>query len=138
MLSPADIVHLAEGPVLPPPQPTRVLDIKEDEAEYRIEARQSRIKSIDASIYQKAVEAALRPLFDANPVLIKIRQGEPVSNDELEQLNSLVHTHNPDVDLHALAEFYRYRRPRANPARHYRYGRCCGRRATCALRKNTR
>ena len=101
-----DIVQLAEGPVLPPPLPTRVLDIKEDETEYRVEVRQSHIKSIDASIYQKAVEAALRPLFDANPVLIKIRQGEPVSNDELEQLNSLLHTNNPDVDLHTLAEFY--------------------------------
>lgn len=100
------IVHLAEAPVLPPPLPVTVLDIKEDPAEYRIEDRQSKVKSIDARIYQQSVEAALKPLFDSDPVLAKIRRGEPVSETELEQLNSLVHTRNPSVDLHILAEFY--------------------------------
>ena len=39
-------------------------------------------------------------------MLTKIRNGEPVCDAELEQLNSLIHTHNPNVDLHTLAEFY--------------------------------
>ena len=47
------IVHLAEAPVLPPPLPVTVLDIKEDPAEYLIEAKQSKVKSIDARIYQQ-------------------------------------------------------------------------------------
>lgn len=101
-----EIVHLAEAPVLPPPQPRPVLDIKEDEDEYRVEARKTNIKSIDARIYQQNVEAALRPLFGSNPVLVKIRNGDQVSEAELEQLNSLIHTRNPDVDLHILAAFY--------------------------------
>ena len=101
-----EIVHLAEPPPSPPPLPTPVLDVKEDVAEYRVEAIQSKVKSIDARIYQQKVEATLRPLFGSNPVLTKIRNGEPVSEVELEQLNSLIHTRNPDVDLHTLSEFY--------------------------------
>lgn len=101
-----DIIHLAEPLTLPTPLPPGVLDVKEDEAEYRVEAIHSKVKSIDARIYQQKVEATLRPLFGSNPVLTKIRNGEPVSEAELEQLNSLIHTHNPDVDLHTLAEFY--------------------------------
>ncbi|WP_341679405.1 DEAD/DEAH box helicase family protein [Niveibacterium sp. SC-1] len=101
-----DIAHLAEAPVMPPPMPVTVLDVKEDEAEYRVDEIQSKVKSIDARIYQQKVEATLRPLFDSDPVLGKLRRGEPVTEAELDQLNSLVHTHNPDVDLRTLAEFY--------------------------------
>ncbi|WP_284446560.1 DEAD/DEAH box helicase family protein [Fluviibacter phosphoraccumulans] len=101
-----EIVHLAEQPPSPPPMPTPVLDVKEDVAEYRVEEIQSKVKSIDARIYQQKVEATLRQLFGSDPVLTKIRNGEPVSEAELEQLNSLIHTHNPNVDLHTLAEFY--------------------------------
>ncbi|WP_345534741.1 DEAD/DEAH box helicase family protein [Viridibacterium curvum] len=101
-----DVVHLVEPLTLPPPMPATVLDVKEDVAEYRSEEIQSKVKSIDARIYQQKVEATLRPLFGRNPVLTKIRNGEPVSEAELEQLNSLIHTRNPDVDLHTLAAFY--------------------------------
>ena len=101
-----DIVHLAEPPPPPPPMPMPVLDVKEDVAEYRVEEIQSKVRSIDARIYQQKVEATLRLLFGSDPVLTKIRNGEPVSEVELEQLNSLIHTHNPSVDLHTLAEFY--------------------------------
>ncbi|WP_273430580.1 DEAD/DEAH box helicase family protein [Chitinibacter tainanensis] len=101
-----EIIHLAERPKLPPPLPPMQLDIKEDEAEYQVAQRQTKIKSVDARIYQQNVEAALRPLFDTSPVLQKIREGLPVSDAELAQLNSLIHTHNPDVDLNVLREFY--------------------------------
>ena len=101
-----DIIQLAEPEVNPPSEPPVVLDVREDQAEYQIETRKTHIRSVDASIYQKHVQAALQPLFDSNPVLQKIRAGAPVSLAELQQLNSLIHTRNPNVDLDTLREFY--------------------------------
>jgi type I restriction enzyme R subunit len=101
-----DVVGLAEAPVTPPPMPTTVLDVRENEAEYRVEHRSTNVKSVDFVIYRKAVQAALEPLFETDPVLQKVRRGEPVTPEELDQLNSLLHTRNPNVDLATLREFY--------------------------------
>ena len=100
------IVALAEVPIKPPPMPTTVLDVKENEADYRIEHRSTNVKSVDFVIYRKAVQAALEPLFATDPVLQKVRRGEPITPEELDQLNSLLHTRNPNVNLATLREFY--------------------------------
>lgn len=101
-----DVIGLAEAPIAPPPMPTTVLDVREDEAEYRVEHRSTNVKSVDFVIYRKAVQAALEPLFETDPVLQKLRRGEPITPEELDQLNSLLHTRNPNVDLSTLREFY--------------------------------
>jgi type I restriction enzyme, R subunit len=101
------VIHLAEPPSPPPPPPlvTR-LDIREDTADIEVTIRQTRIKSVDYGIYRKAVQSVLEPLFDTDPVLKKIRRGEPVTDEELDRLNSLLHTLNPDVNLATLREFF--------------------------------
>jgi type I restriction enzyme R subunit len=86
--------------------PPTVLDIKEEADEIQYAERPTKIKSVDYGIFRKAVEGALKPLFDTSPVLKKIRFGEQVSAAELLQLNSLVHTRHPDVDLATLREFF--------------------------------
>lgn len=101
-----DVMALAEAPVLPPPAPTAVFDVREDEAEYQVHVRPSKIKDVDFVIFRKAVQAALEPLFESDPVLVKVRNGEAITQDELDRLNSLLHTRNPDVDLATLREFY--------------------------------
>jgi type I restriction enzyme R subunit len=101
-----DVIGLAEAPITPPPMPTTVLDVREDEADYRVEHRSTNVKSVDFVIYRKAVQAALEPLFETDPVLQKVRRGEPITPEELDQLNSLLHTRNPNVDLSTLREFY--------------------------------
>lgn len=101
-----DVMELAERPDLPPPMPTPHLDIHEDEAEYQVNVRPSKIKSVDFGIYRKAVQSALEPLFETDPVLLKLRRGELITPEELDKLNSLLHTRNPDVDLSTLREFY--------------------------------
>jgi len=101
-----DVIGLAEAPITRPPMPTTVLDVRENEAEYRVEHRSTNVKSVDFVIYRKAVQAALEPLFETDPVLQKVRRGEPVTPEELDQLNSLLHTRNPNVDLSTLREFY--------------------------------
>lgn len=101
-----DLMGLADRPALLPPMPIPHLDIREDQAEYEVHIRPSKIKSVDFSIYRKAVQAALEPLFETDPVLLKIRRGEHITPEELDKLNSLLHTRNPDVDLATLREFY--------------------------------
>jgi type I restriction enzyme R subunit len=100
------VIHLAEAPVGPPQPFVTRLDVREEVGEYRIEERPTKIKSVDFGIYRKAVQSALEPLFETDPVMQKIRRGEPVSPDELDRLNSLLHTRNPNVDLATLREFF--------------------------------
>lgn len=101
-----DIMWLLEGEILPPPAPTKLLDIKEDAAQYEISARASKIESIDYKIYLQKVEEALKPIFDSHPVLQKIRNGQAVSESEVLQLNSIIHTRHADVDIETLKSFY--------------------------------
>lgn len=88
------------GPRYEPP----TIDIA-DSLEVR-ESQKTYLSSVDMRAYRAKVERALTDLFDTDPVLKKIRAREQVSEAELERLNALVHTRNPDVDLHVLQAFY--------------------------------
>jgi len=98
------IIHLREKLVVPPTEPAKVIDVAD--SEYLVEERPTKLVTVDYKIYRQAVEASLQPLFETNPVLLKIRSGEAVTELELQQLNALVHTQNPHIDLTTLAEFY--------------------------------
>ncbi|MCG7870983.1 MAG: DEAD/DEAH box helicase family protein [Candidatus Thiodiazotropha lotti] len=81
-----------------------VIDIQDG---YEIREQQSTyLTSVDMRAYRVKVEQALLDLFDSDPVLQKIRQGQTVTGQELENLNALVHTQHPDIDLHTLKTFY--------------------------------
>lgn len=74
---------------------------------YEIREEQSTyLATVDMKAYRVKVEKALQDLFDTDPVLNKIRQGSPVTEQELDALNALVHTSHPDVDLNVLKGFY--------------------------------
>ncbi len=100
------VIHLRDKDATPPAAVIPVFDIKEDIGEYQVEERKTNIRTVDYEIYRQEVEKTLTPLFDKDPVLQKIRAGQPVSEAELDALNALVHTQNPRVDLELLAEFY--------------------------------
>ncbi len=100
------IIHLRDKGVAPPPEPQVILDIREDPSLFETEERKTNIRTIDYEIYRQEVEKTLRPLFEKDPVLQKIRAGEPVTEKELEALNALVHTQNANIDLNILAEFF--------------------------------
>jgi type I restriction enzyme R subunit len=91
-----------------PPQPggVKITDILEDTALYELKSRATKIETIDYKIYQQKVQEALAPLFDSNPVLVKIRNGEPVNEQEIEQLNGLIHIKYADIDIKTLKQFY--------------------------------
>ncbi len=99
------IIHLRDKDVSHT-QTDLVLDIKEETEEYKVTERLAKITSVDYQIFRQEVEKTLTPLFDTDIVLKKIRAGEPVTESDLAQLNSLVHTQNPNVDLNTLKEFF--------------------------------
>ena len=99
------IIHLRNKSVKPPTSDF-VLDITEDENQIKETDRLTKIVSIDYQIYRQEVEKTLTPLFETDSVLKKIRNGEQVTEADLAQLSSLVHTQNPNVDLNTLKEFF--------------------------------
>lgn len=79
-----DIMHLMEKKPTPSSSPL-ITNIKEDEGEFQICQRKTNIKSVDFKLYRKQVQGALEPLFASNPVLQKIRSGQPVDSRELDE-----------------------------------------------------
>ena len=70
------------------------------------EVQSTYLATVDMKAYRVKVEQALQALFETEPVLKKIRAGQPVAPAELEALNALVHTNHPDLDLNVLKGFY--------------------------------
>lgn len=64
------------------------------------------LKAVDMASYRIKVEQALKQLFEQNPILQKIRNGTAVTELELDNLNALIHTQHPDIDLNILKSFY--------------------------------
>ncbi len=98
-----DIMKYRDGSSQPPVAPP-VIDVT-DTNEVR-ETQGTYLASVDMKAYKVKVEQALQDLFETDPVLKKIRDGEPVSPAELDALNALVHTSHPDLDLNVLKGFY--------------------------------
>lgn len=100
------IIHLREKGVAPPADPITIYDITEDREKFEINERKTNIRTVDFEIYRQEVEKTLTPLFEKSPVLQKIRAGETITPAELDELNALIHTQNPSVDLALLKDFY--------------------------------
>jgi len=88
------------GPDYEPP----VIDIS-DSGEVR-EQQKTYLASVDIRAYRAKIEQALLDLFETDPTLQKIRSGQAVSEQDLENLNALILTRHPDIDLHTLQDFY--------------------------------
>ncbi|MBE0508120.1 MAG: DEAD/DEAH box helicase family protein [Marinospirillum sp.] len=101
------VIHLRDKSVNPPPADvTPIIDIKEDSDLFKSEEVKTNIRTVDYEIYRREVEATLTPLFATNPTLQKIRAGEAITEQELNELNAMVHTSNSRVDLTLLKEFF--------------------------------
>lgn len=81
-----------------------VIDIR-DSDEVR-EHQKTYLVSVDARAYRAKVEQALLDLFDSDSTLKKIHLGQPVTDQELQSLNALIHIRHPDIDLRTLQQFY--------------------------------
>jgi len=95
--------------VSPPRAEPKTIDISDGDVKY--EQRKTNIREVDMSVYRKQVEEALREHFDTNPTLQKIRNGQPVTEADLNTLASLILTQHPGVDINLLKEFYEEAQP---------------------------
>ena len=86
--------------------PPKVVDITEDEGLVQYSRRSASLKTVDMKAYEQIIEAELKKHFETSPVLKKIRAGEPVSDEDINTLVSLVLTQNPDVRRGHLEEFF--------------------------------
>ena len=82
--------HAPDGKDATPKFGSIQVDITEDANLIQTETRKTNIRSIDFKLYRQRVQGALEPLFQQNPVLKKIRNGEPVTQAELDELAKLV------------------------------------------------
>lgn len=86
--------------------PTKKVDIIENTDEFKIEKYLMKNKSVEMAAYKVRVEGVLKSLVDKNPTLQKIKNGEAISDRDLNELISLILTQHPGVDLTILNEFY--------------------------------
>ncbi len=68
--------------------------------------RKVTIGANEATLYRRRVKAILDQMLERNPVLQKLRKGEPIVDDELKNLASSILTEHPGVSLEALNQFY--------------------------------
>ncbi|SDZ86036.1 DEAD/DEAH box helicase family protein [Microbulbifer marinus] len=81
---------------------TRTTDQGIEEAERKVTIAGAN----EAMLYRRRVKAILDQMLERNPILQKVRQGEPVKEEELNTLASSILTQHPGVSLEALNEFY--------------------------------
>ncbi len=85
------------------------IDVKEDESgieRHRHKVRLDQLGDLDMAAYRNRVNNVLQAIIDHNETLRRIRLGEPVSPQDLEDLCSLVLTQEPGLDLHDLMEYF--------------------------------
>jgi type I restriction enzyme R subunit len=100
-----EIIHYREPGVSPGIGP-KIIDVTEDETLVQTGRRSASLHTVDMAAYKSIVEGELRKHFDTNSTLVKIRNGEPVTAEDLNAIISLVLTQNPDVGREALEEFF--------------------------------
>ena len=86
--------------------PRKIVDITEDATGVQLNRRSTNLKSVDMKAYKHIIEAELKKHFETNPILMKIRAGEPVSKSDLQALESLILTQSPNASREVLAEFF--------------------------------
>ncbi|XZE18636.1 DEAD/DEAH box helicase family protein [Pirellulaceae bacterium SH449] len=86
-----------------------IIDVKEDETgveRNKHKVRLDKLDDLDMVAYRNRVNKVLQAIIDQNETLRKIRLGEPVTENDLEDLCSLVLTQEPGLDLHNLMEYF--------------------------------
>lgn len=86
-----------------------IIDVAEDESQIitkKHKVRLDKLDDLDMAAYRNRVNNVLQAIIDQNETLRKIRLGQPVTNNDLEDLCSLVLTQEPGLDLHNLMEYF--------------------------------
>ena len=86
--------------------PPKVIDVKEDPALVERKDARRQARRLTARRLPNRVEKVLKDLFESNETLKRIKNGEPVTDIDLETLTALVLTQDPMLDLHDLVDYY--------------------------------
>lgn len=89
-------------PALPP----KILDVVDHKDLIEAQDYKPKLDGLNLAQYRNRVESVLRKLFDQNEILQRIKAGQPVSEDDLQSLVSLVLTQEPDLNLSDLVDYY--------------------------------
>lgn len=88
-----------------------IIDIREDEADVerkKHKVRSNKLDDLDMAAYRNRVNNVLQAIIDQNETLRKIRIGQPVTENDLEALCSLVLIQEPGLDLHDLMDYFKH------------------------------
>lgn len=86
-----------------------IIDVKEDESQIerkKHKVRLDKLDDLDMAAYRNRVNNVLQAIIDQNDTLRRIRLGQPVTENDLEDLCSLVLTQEPGLDLHNLMDYF--------------------------------
>ena len=86
--------------------PPKVVDVTEDESLVERKKHVPKLEGLDLLAYRDRVQRVLTELINASPTLQKIKAGHPVTQDELNEITSLVLAQEPDLNLADLAEYF--------------------------------
>lgn len=86
--------------------PPKVIDITEDAALIERKRHVIKLAGLDMVAYRNRVQKVLMDIFENSATLQKIKLGQPVEPQDLEDLCSLVLTQEPGLDLHDLTEYF--------------------------------
>jgi len=90
----------------PNPQPSKVIDVAEEESLVERKRHKVKLAGLDMVAYRNRVHQVLLDIIDGNETFQKIKAGQPVQGSELEALCSLVLTQDPSLDLHYLIDYF--------------------------------
>jgi type I restriction enzyme, R subunit len=83
-----------------------VVDIRQDPASVQQGNYEIKLAELGRAAYEGKVRNVLHALFATNPTLQRIQCREPVGEEDLQTLVSLVLTQSPDLDLRDLLDYY--------------------------------
>lgn len=69
-------------------------------------------EAVSVTRYREMVESLIAELTEHNPILQKLKNGEPVNSDEAEQLAELLHEEHPHITEKLLRQVYKNRKAR--------------------------
>lgn len=84
----------------------KVIDVTEDPASVQTKEHTPKLQGLEFVAYRQRVEGVLKELFSSNETLKRIKAGQPVQEQDLQSLVSLVLSQHPDLDLTELTEYY--------------------------------
>jgi type I restriction enzyme R subunit len=84
----------------------RIIDVKEDEEQIVSVRHIPKLEGLQLVAYRHRVEQVLLTLMDESPALQKIRLGQPVSDNDFEELCALVLAQDSNLDLRDLEFHY--------------------------------